>query len=150
MKSKFYLLIVLGCFCTLSLQAQNVTKPSDPNAACTEAWHQYKKADALWKTGWGLFVPGVALAATGSTVGVISAFGGGANPPGQRDPKIVAASRTGWALCFIGGGMTIASIPCLCVGQARRKAALKSLKNENEISLSLQVNEQGLGFAINY
>ena len=58
-------------FCLLALmvfhalQAQIVVQPTDPNENCQQAWQDYKKADKLWKTGWGLFGAGAGMTVAG-------------------------------------------------------------------------------------
>lgn len=123
---------------------------------CADIKINYKKADTLWKTGWGLFGAGLGLSVGGSVLWLTNANFGGALPPSEyKGTKRAAACDTGFAIMIIGCGMEIASIPCLAVGQVRRKAASK-LYNEKcgsdqpVLSFSLQTSSNGLGLAMQF
>lgn len=56
---------------------------------------------------------------------------------------------------IVGGGITLASIPCLAVGQVRRKAAMnmyneKCGSDQPILSFSLQTSSNGLGIAMQF
>ena len=123
---------------------------------CADIKINYKKANTLWKTGWGLFGAGLGLSVGGSVLWLTNANFGGALPPSEyKGTKRAAACDTGFAIMIIGCGMEIASIPCLAVGQVRRKAAAK-LYNEKcgsdqpVLSFSLQTSSNGLGIAMQF
>ena len=137
------------------LSAQKLVQPTDPNEACQQAWKDYKKADALWKTGWGLFGAGLGLTTFGVSYGVLSGFGVGAYPPDKRTPEMYTHPIAGWTICGIGSGMLVASVPCLAVGQIRRKAA-KQLYDEQcgkelpPLTFTIQSSANGLGVAMKF
>ena len=123
---KLCILIVLFGVTFNTTQAQLILKPAEPNEVCMEAWQNYHKADVLWKTGWGLFGGGLVMASLGAGCGTGTAFGVGARPPEERDSKLIAMNKFWWSLCYIGSASVVASVPCLIVGQVRRKAAICS------------------------
>ena len=55
---------------------------------------------------------------------------------------------------IIGSGATIASIPCLAVGQTRRKAAQnyyqKNCAAEPPLTFAIQTSSNGLGIAMKF
>ena len=123
---------------------------------CEQIKLNYKKANTLWKTGWGLFGAGLGLSVGGSVLWLTNANFGGALPPSEyKGTKRAAACDTGFAIMIIGCGMEIASIPCLAVGQVRRKESLR-LYNEKcgsdqpILSFSLQTSSNGLGIAMQF
>lgn len=61
MKRIISILLVVTCVLVPSLSAKGIVQPAEPNKECQSAWEKYKKADALWKTGWGLFGAGLGL-----------------------------------------------------------------------------------------
>ncbi len=123
---RFLVFVLLAGMALNMVHAQVVLPPTDPNEACAEAWNKYHKGDVLWKTGWGLFVPGVVGTALCSTLGFITSFTG--YPP-QEEPNPAPV------ICFsfmgLSAGAFIASIPCLIVGQVQRKKALKEYNEWN-------------------
>ena len=128
---RFLVFVLLAGMALNMVQAQVVLPPTDPNEACAEAWNKYHKGDVLWKTGWGLFVPGVAMIGLGTGLGIAGGFGASARPPEERTWRDYATARAGWALCGIGSGMFVASIPCLIVGQVRRKNGQELYEQES-------------------
>ena len=120
--------ILMICTIVLTVQAKTVPQPKNPNAACAEAWHNYRKANALWITGWGLFGVGLGVDAVAGMIRPIAAFGNSTDPMKEGNPAARAAVRTDLALLGVGSGMVVASIPCLIVGQIRRKEALKTYR----------------------
>ena len=129
MKTAKFLTIVF-LFVSTTLQAHVLRPPAEPNEVCMEAWQNYHKADVLWNAGWGLFGGGMVMVGLGTGYGIATAFGIGANPPGKSDPKLVALNRFSWSVCYIGSASVVASVPCLIIGQVRRKAALRSFAEQ--------------------
>jgi len=125
MKSKLLCVLVLACVFVQAIQAQTTIQPSNPNDACAAAWQQYEKGDKLWKTGWGLFVPGVAMATVGGVYGFTRMFGYDGSMT-TNYPFIA-----GMTVFSAGCAMTISSIPCLVIGQKERKAARKTINEWN-------------------
>ena len=152
MYRRFIFVLMLTTFVFCPLQAQQLLPPSAPNEVCMEAWSKYKKANALWKTGWGLFGSGMGLAVTGCITYSIVAFSG--NIPKSDSSKLYPAPLTFLILTSVGAGMTIASIPCLAVGQVRRKAAQnayrKNCSSEPPLTFHIQTSSAGLGLAMNF
>ena len=125
MKSKLLCVLVLACVFVQAIQAQTMIQPSNPNDACAAAWQQYEKGDKLWKTGWGLFVPGVAMATVGGTYGFTRMFGYDGSM--TTNYSFIA----GMTVLSAGCAMTISAIPCLVIGQKERKAAKKTIDEWN-------------------
>ena len=124
---------------------------------CEQIKLNYKKANILWKTGWGLFGAGLGLSVGGSVLWLTNANFGGALPPSEyKGTKRAAACDTGFAIMIIGCGMEIASIPCLAVGQVRRKAAMNMynergcLSEQPLVQFSIQTSSNGLGLAMQF
>lgn len=113
--------IVVLCFCVLSvsMQAQTIVQPTEPNETCTQAWKDYQSADKLWKAGWGLFGAGAGLTVGGLLGWALS------NYEWMTAYDTNTWTHPGFSIMCVGGGMLFASIPCLAVGQVRRKTALK-------------------------
>ncbi len=148
-------MIGISCFIIQKVHAHSRPQPSEPNKVCSEAWHNDQKANVLWKTGWGLFGVGTGLAAIGGTLGWISGFGASALPPEEKSSKETdAVPIIGWTLCGVGSGAVVASIPCLAIGQVRRKATLKTYNKNSVIEPSLtfyvKTSSDGLGIAMQF
>ena len=146
-------IIIVACFTMSTMQAKNIIRLDNPNAVCAEAWQNYQKADALWKTGWGFFGAGLGFGVAGGILYPIGAFGNGSTPTGN--PTSQAAAITGFTFLCVGSGMVVASVPCLAVGQVRRKAALKEYEEncsaqQPVVSFYLQSSSNGLGLAIRF
>lgn len=125
---KKVLLIILSFIVTCNtLHAQIVLQPAEPNEVCMQAWQNYQKADVLWKAGWGLYGAGLAavFAGTEGFVSMPKMSGGPGNALYQ------AGLYSTISLACLGAGAFISSIPCLIVGQARRKAAFDIYCREN-------------------
>ena len=155
MKTQRFIICALLLLVSTLMPAQKLVLPSDPNEACQQAWNDYRKADALWKTGWGLFGAGIGLTAFGATYGVLTGFGVGTFPPEKRTPEMYARPIAGWAICGVGSGMLIASVPCLAVGQVRRKAAKKIFdeqcgQEQPPLTFNIQSSSNGLGIAMRF
>ena len=86
-----------------------------------EAWNNYRKANTLWYTGWGLLSVGIPAVTAGTMTWLFSIV---KMPCDQWTTKQKAINGSGMALMCVGGGMVIASIPCISVGQVRRKKAM--------------------------
>ena len=117
---KLCILLVLFGISLNAIQAQKILKPTEPNEACIEAWQNYHKADVLWKTGWGLFGAGAGMTLAGC-------IGWTCWPRGES----YAFTRPGFIIMCIGGGTFLSSIPCLAIGQVRRKAAMTTYFDNN-------------------
>lgn len=150
--NKFITILLLVCISILPSYAQSIVQPSEPNEACMEAWTNYQKADALWKTGWGLFGAGSGLMIiSGTLIAHGPLLPGLAAPHGQSTPTPLAISLV--TLGGIGGTAVVASIPCLIVGQIRRKAARNAYDQNcnpaaSPLDLTLQSSSNGLGLAL--
>jgi len=119
------LFIITGLgFCCL--QAQEMVKPAEPNAACIDAWQQYEKANTLWQAGWGLLGTGVYSSVVG---GVLMGEWMTNAPKGGKNSAAIPAA--GLTLLGAGLGAVTASIPCLVVGQVRRKTLMKECNDWN-------------------
>lgn len=144
--------IIIVCMAVPALQAESIRQPKNPNVACAEAWQNYQKADAVWKTGWGLFGSGLGLGVAGAVMFPIGAFGNTSSPSGN--PKAKAVAISGLTFVCVGAGMVTASVPCLIVGQIRRQKALRSY-NENcssepPLTFSIQTSSNGIGLAMQF
>ena len=130
MKNVLHLIAVL-CFCLTSaaMQAQTIVQPSEPDVACAQAWKDYRSADKLWKAGWGLIIPGVVGTGLCGGMTFVTSFHG--IPPEERMAKDRVPSRFCLSMTMICGSAMIASIPCLTIGQVRRKAAMKTINSLN-------------------
>ncbi len=121
---------------------------------CEEIKINYKQANTLWKTGWGLFGVGAGLALGGGVLAGTSAMSQDDLPPAERDPNKIIAAKTGWAIMGIGCGIFVASIPCLAVGQVRRKASQdafgKKCADQPPLTFSLSSSPNGLGLTMNF
>ena len=83
-------IIIVACVTMSTIQAKNIIRPENPNTACAQAWQNYQKADALWKTGWGLFGAGLGLGIAGGVMYPIGAFGNSSTPTGNPSSQAVA------------------------------------------------------------
>lgn len=149
---RIFAIIILACVMVSSMQAKSVPQPENPSAACAEAWKKYQKADALSKTGWGLFGAGLGVGIAGSVLYPIGAFGASSEPGGNAAGKRAAIS--GITLLCVGSGAVVASIPCLAVGYTKRKAALKEYQDKcgevQQLSFYLQSSSNGVGLAMRF
>lgn len=59
------IILLMVCFTFAATQAQTLACPAQPSEVCADAWNKYRKADTLWKTGWGLFGAGAGLTVGG-------------------------------------------------------------------------------------
>lgn len=150
---KIFAIILIACVTASNMQAKSLVQPENPNEACAQAWQDYQKANTLWKTGWGLFGAGLGIGTIGGIICPLAAFGNSSSPTGN--PAARKASITGLTFLCVGSGMIVASVPCLAVGQVRRKAARKAY-NENcvpaqpVVSFYLQSSSNGLGLAMQF
>ena len=117
MKNRLLIMMILVNAIIQTTPAQQVLKPAEPNDVCLSAWQNYRKADVLWKTGWGLFGGGLGLAGAGMLVWAAT----------PREHSVLP----GFSIMCVGIGATFASIPCLAVGQVRRKAAMATYYDNN-------------------
>ena len=119
---------------------------------CEQLKADYKKANVLWKTGWGLFGAGTGLMFAGCIAWRFTLQGG--RPPEEQDPGMTAVNNACFSFMIIGAGATVASVPCLAVGQARRKATLntyqKNCSSDAPITFSIQTSSNGLGLAMRF
>ena len=121
---------------------------------CEDIKINYKQADTLWKTGWGLFGAGCGLAIFGGVFGHHFAQCQDHLPPEDRDPNKTAAAVAGTAIMGIGCGVFGISVPCLIVGQVRRKASCdlynQQCADQTPLTFSLQSSSNGLGLAMQF
>lgn len=142
------------------LHAQGSVLPTDPNDACAEAWQKYHKADKLWKTGWGLFGGGGALALAGGITCAVydSATKDSGNKSGNGQQHYSVGMAIGGLSAFfvtvIGGTVMVASVPCICVGHSRRKRAMDVINtqcpDQPALTFSIQSSSNGVGIAMQF
>ena len=122
---------------------------------CADIKINYKKADTLWKTGWGLFGAGMGLVLGGGIFAMCNMYTPEPEPLMENNPR-VSAFNIGFYTMIVGGGITLASIPCLAVGQVRRKAAMNMynergcLSEQPLVQFSFQTSSNGLGLAMQF
>ncbi len=122
---------------------------------CADIKINYKKADTLWKTGWGLFGAGMGLVLGGGIVAMCNMYNPEPDLLMENNPR-VSAFNIGFYTMIVGGGITLASIPCLAVGQVQRKAAMNMynergcLSEQPLVQFSLQTSSNGLGLAMHF
>lgn len=121
MKTQTLLIVLLLSISFQSINAQTILKPTEPTEVCMEAWNNYRKANVLWYTGWGLLSVGIPATAAGTMTWLLSIIKA---PYDQWTVREKAINGSGMALMWVGSGMVIASIPCIVVGQVRRKKAM--------------------------
>jgi hypothetical protein len=152
---KSILMLALLCS-TFDVCAQTAAvEASNPNDVCAETWAKYQQANTLWKTGWGLFGVGLAAGAAGWTTFPMVSF-----TPGPHQSEEQKAARRGalaatLTVATVGSAMLISSVPCLIVGQVRRKSALRKLNQQcpnyqPSITFSVQSSQNGLGLAMQF
>ena len=127
-------ILLMACFTLVATQAQTLLKPTNPNEACAQAWNNYRKADVLWKTGWGLFIFG-AVGTTACSIGTIATL-----YKHEMTPAELATNRACFSLAIISCGVLASSVPCLIVGQVRRKDAIRTI-NEYQCAPDLTCDE---------
>ena len=154
MKKNLFVILLIAVFICPAMTANTLAQPANPNEVCQDAWTKYQKADALWKTGWGLFGAGLGVGVTGGIMYPLGAFGNSSSPSGNPSANAVAVS--GLTLLCVGGGMLTASVPCLIVGQVRRKSAKQIIETncaqqpDANIRFTIQNSSNGLGLAMQF
>lgn len=82
----------------------------------------------------------------------VGAFGNGSSSSGNQPANAVAVS--GLTFIGVGAGLVTASVPCLIVGQVRRKTAMQMYKDncstEPSLTFSIQTSSNGLGMAMHF
>ena len=131
MKARFLALIIFSGITLHIAQAQVVMQPANPNEACAEAWAKYHKGDVLWNTGWGLFGGGMIAGALGWTLFPIFSTALPPDAPQEQKNRKTAAIASTLTVATLGSAAFLASIPCLAVGQVRRKTAIKNYEEWN-------------------
>ena len=121
MKAKTLLILFLLSISFQSINSQSLFKPTEPTEVCMEAWNNYRKANTLWYTGWGLLSVGIPAVTAGTMTWLLTLL---QMPYDQWTTQQKAVNGSGMALMCLGSGMVIASIPCISVGQVRRKRAM--------------------------
>ena len=118
MKIRLFIVALTACASFSFMQAQTLAKPAEPNETCMEAWNNSRKADALWKTGWGLFGAGAGMTVAGCVAWSLTNYQWNKSHDNTW-------TNPGFSIMCIGGGTFFASIPCLAIGQVRRKSAMQ-------------------------
>lgn len=147
---KSILMLALLCS-TFDVCAQTAVEASNPNDVCAETWAKYQQANTLWKTGWGLFGVGLAAGAAGWTTFPMVSFASG---PHQSEEQRAAIAAT-LTVATVGSAMLVSSVPCLIVGQVRRKSALRKLNEQcpnyqPSVTFSIQSSPNGMGLAMQF
>ena len=137
MRKSFILL--MACLVFSATRAQTIAYPALPNEVCAKAWNNYRKADVLWKTGWGLFISG-AVGTTACSIGTIATL-----YKHEMTPAELATNRSCFSLAIVSCGVLAASVPCLIVGQVRRKNAMRTI-NEYQCAPDLTCDELRLSY----
>ena len=149
MKKVLLTLLALACLSVCTTQAKTLPLPAEPNEACSEAWQKYKNGDTLWKTGWGLLGAGLGVGTGG---GLLFVYGRPYFRIGSSGPDPLATSA--FSLFCLGAGAVVAAVPCLIVGQVRRKSAIKSYQEncvqEQITTFKIQSSSDGIGLAIQF
>lgn len=145
---RVFIVCMFVCMAVFTMQAKGIPQPQNPNKACEEAWNDYRKANALWITGWCLFSVGVASGVMEGLVFPMTAFNSGPNVETRTSTKVVMG------LMGVSSGMIVASVPCLIVGQINRKAALKTYReqctSESSLTFDFRPSGGGIGIAMNF
>ena len=120
---------------------------------CDDIRLNYKKSNTIWKTGWGLFGIGMSLCLGGGILWATTMQG--YLPPDKRDIGKETAANVGFYTMIAGSGITLASVPCLAVGQVRRKASMQQFyeqcpQQQPLLTFSVQTSSNGLGVAMNF
>ena len=137
MRKSFILL--MACLVFSATRAQTIAYPALPNEVCAKAWNNYRKADVLWKTGWGLFISG-AVGTTACSIGTIATL-----YKHEMTPAELATNRSCFSLAIVSCGVLAASVPCLIVGQVRRKNSMRTI-NEYQCAPDLTCDELRLSY----
>ena len=151
---KSILMLALLCS-TFDVCAQTAVEASNPNDVCAETWAKYQQANTLWKTGWGLFGVGLAAGAAGWTTIPMVSFTPGPRASEKQKAESRAAIAATLTVATVGSAMLISSVPCLIVGQVRRKAALRELNekcpnDQPSVTFSIQSSPNGMGLAMQF
>lgn len=129
---------------------------------CPAAYAQHKKGKKLIAAGWGLFVPGVVLAAGGGACLALYSinsdmhslnYGKFYYPPYEFTQDLFG--MLGACLTAAGGTMVLTSIPLLGVGYSKRNNAYKTYNNkcaspDKRLSLNMTAGAGGLGLALQF
>ena len=114
----------------------------------TKIYADYIKSKKLISAGWWTMGAGIVSMLTMGT-GLVCGY----------DEGLV---YTGISFLSIGAAATVASIPVICVGHAKRKNVINSLNKDSyiannnsettqpSVNLSLQANQNGIGLALNF
>ena len=114
----------------------------------TKVYADYVKSKKLISAGWWTMGAGIVSMLTMGT-GLVCGY----------DEGLV---YTGISFLSIGAAATVASIPVICVGHAKRKNVINSLNKDSyiannnsettqpSVNLSLQANQNGIGLALNF
>ena len=99
----------------------------------------YMNATNLITAGWWLFGGGIILAVPIGVCGGIWSLG-----------LLYGLGITSWT---IGGAAFVSSIPILCAGYNKKGDVLATVSNSSKaynLSLNFQVNQNGIGLALNF
>lgn len=114
----------------------------------TKIYADYVKSKRLISAGWWTMGAGIVSMLTMGT-GFVCGY----------DEGLI---YTGIAFLSIGGAATVASIPVICVGHAKRKNVINSLNKDSyiannnsettqpSVNLSVQASQNGIGLALNF
>ncbi len=132
---------------------------------CPTAFAQYKKGQGLIGGGWTFFAAGLASCAVGWVLyecsyvydepyidsGYYDEYGNYYNGNSYTSSDNTMET-VGFVCMGIGGGLTISSIPMVCVGYSKRNKSV-DIYNKNcatDIAYNITAGKDGIGLAINF
>lgn len=118
---------------------------------CTQAYEYYMRAKKLHKTGVGLLASGLPILASGV---VLYGVGVGVGTANRDSDIILGCGIPGAILMGVGSGLTVASIPCLAIGNVRKNNSHDiyntSCARPQALQLDIKTTGNGLGLALNF
>ena len=109
------------------------------------AYINYMQGKQLITAGWAISGIGVGTVAIGFLMFGINTF-----LQDYNDSLYIS----GMCLMISGAGLTVSSVPLLCVGYTRQKKAINMFNEQNTqqsaITLNLQSSQNGIGLALNF
>ena len=105
---------------------------------CIEAWQTYQQGKKLAKTGWTLFGVGLGSVVLGTAV--------------CWAPGSIIYSPILWGA---GAGMFIGSIPCIAIGNSRKKNSYEIFNEQyarraTALEFGIQASQNGIGLAMKF